>query len=191
MSYNTSKEVWLALQQNFSSISRAKAVQIRTQLATARKGAKSAKDFFLSIKRMADDLALAGQPLKNEEILTYVLAGLGQEYDSFVSTITSRSDEVPLEELYSMLLLTEARINQHHDSIQVAASVNMATRSAPQYQPRPVNSYRGQGNHFRPHNKGGRYNHRAPATNSSIVCQVCQKPGHQALKCYYRFDLTF
>jgi hypothetical protein len=39
------------------------------------------KDYFLFIKRMADELALAGQPLKSDEILTYVLAGLGQEYD--------------------------------------------------------------------------------------------------------------
>ena len=193
MSYNTSREVWHALQQNFSSISRAKTVQIRTQLATARKGAMSAKDFFLSIKRMADDLALAGQPLKNEEILTYVLAGLGQEYDSLVSTITSRSDEVPLEELYSMLLFSEARINQHHDQIHVAASVNMATKSTPQYYAasRSAHSYRGRGNQFRSHSKGGRYTHRAPATSSSLVCQVCNKPGHHALKCYHRFDLNF
>ncbi|KAB5569308.1 hypothetical protein DKX38_003101 [Salix brachista] len=65
MSYTTSKDVWLALQRNFSSISRAKAVQLRTQLATARKGAMTTREFFLSIKRMADELALAGQPLKS------------------------------------------------------------------------------------------------------------------------------
>jgi len=78
MSYTTSKDAWLALQRNLSSISRAKAVQLRTQLATAHKGAMIAKDYFLSIKRMADELAFAGQPLKSDEILTYVLAGLGQ-----------------------------------------------------------------------------------------------------------------
>jgi hypothetical protein len=69
------------------------------------------KDYFLFIKRMADELALAGQPLKSDEILTYVLAGLGQEYDSLVSTITSHSDVVTLKELYSLLLIAESRIN--------------------------------------------------------------------------------
>ena len=65
MSYTTSREVWLALERDFSSLSRAKVIQIRTQLANARKGALTANEFFLSIKRMADELALAGQPLTN------------------------------------------------------------------------------------------------------------------------------
>ncbi|KAL6331349.1 hypothetical protein AAG906_011286 [Vitis piasezkii] len=52
------------------------------ELANARKGALSANAYFLSIKRMADELALAGQPLKPDDIITYVLARLGQEYDS-------------------------------------------------------------------------------------------------------------
>ena len=58
-----------------------------------------------------------------------------------VSTITSGSDVVTLEELYSLLLITESRINQHHDTIQVTASVNMATKQSPSFQSRPGNIY--------------------------------------------------
>ena len=75
MSYTTSREVWLALERTFSFISRAKAIQIRTQLANARKDALSANAYFLSIKRMSDELV--GQPLKPDDIITYALAGLG------------------------------------------------------------------------------------------------------------------
>lgn len=57
---------------------------------------------------MADELALAGQPLKTNDIITYVLVGLGQEYDSLASTITYRSDPVTLEELYSLFLICES-----------------------------------------------------------------------------------
>jgi hypothetical protein len=120
----------------------------------------TAKDYFLSIKRMADELALAGQPLKSDEILTYILAGLGQKYDSLVSIITSRSDVVTLEELYSLLLIAESRINQHHDTIQVVASVNLATRQPPLFQSRPGNIYpsfnRGRGSSYRGKGRGGR-----------------------------------
>ncbi|KAA8550585.1 hypothetical protein F0562_002269 [Nyssa sinensis] len=105
MSYPISREVWLALERNFSSISHAKAIQIRTQLANARKGALPSNAYFLLIKRMADELALVGQPLNANDIITYVLVGLGQEYDSLASTITSYSDPVTLEELYSLLLI--------------------------------------------------------------------------------------
>nr|TKR79643.1 hypothetical protein D5086_0000270390 [Populus alba] len=176
MSYTTSKDVWLALQQNFSSISRAKAVQLRTQLATARKGAMNAKDYFISIKRMSDELALAGQPLTSDEILTYILTGLGQEYDSLVSTITSRSDAVTLEDLYSLLLITESRINQHHDTIQVTASANMATRYPPSFQSRPGNSYpssnRSRTNFYRGRSRGGRSTIRDTGAPTSLICQI-------------------
>jgi hypothetical protein len=101
----------------------------------------TAKDYFISIKSMADELALAGQPLKSDEILTYVPAGLGQKYDLLVSIITSRSDVVTLKELYSLLLIAESRINQHHDTIQVVASMNMATRQSLLFQSRPGNIY--------------------------------------------------
>ena len=114
MPYTTSQEVCLALERTFSSISRAKAIQIRTQLANARKGALSTNAYFLSIKQMADELALAGQPLKHDDIITHVLAGLGQEYDSLASTITSRFDPTTLEEFYSLLLICESRI--HHNN---------------------------------------------------------------------------
>ncbi|RVW68479.1 hypothetical protein CK203_060196 [Vitis vinifera] len=108
MSYTTSREVWLALERTFSSIYRAKAIHIRTQLANARKGALFANAYFLSIKRMADELTLVGQPLKPNDIITYVLVRLGQEYDSLASTITSRSNLITLEEFYSLLLICES-----------------------------------------------------------------------------------
>ena len=54
---------------------------------------------------MADELALARQPLISDDIITYVLAGLGQDYDSLASIITSRLDPDSLKELYSLLLI--------------------------------------------------------------------------------------
>ena len=128
MYYTTSRKVWLALERTFSSISRAKDVQIRTQLANVRKGALSANEYFLSIKRLADELALAGQPLTANDIITYVLARLGQEYDSLASIITSRSDFVTLKELYSLLLISESRINHNNQPLQATPLVNVATK---------------------------------------------------------------
>lgn len=87
----------------------------------------TANDYFLSIKQMAHELALAGQPFKNDDIITYVLASLGQEYDSLASTITSRVDPITLEELYSLLLICKSWINHNNQPLQIAVSANMAT----------------------------------------------------------------
>ena len=132
MSYTTSREVWLALERTFSSISRAKTIQICTQLANARKGALFTNAYFLSIKRMVDELTLVGQPLKPNDIITYVLVGLGQEYDSLASTITSRSDLITLEEFYSLLLICESWIHHNNQFLHVTASVNIAIKQPQQ-----------------------------------------------------------
>lgn len=71
---------------------------------------------------MVGELALVGhygQPFKDDDIITYVLTGLGQYYDSLASIIISQSDLVTLEELYSILLIDESRINHNNQSFKL------------------------------------------------------------------------
>ncbi|KAJ0078363.1 hypothetical protein Patl1_37257 [Pistacia atlantica] len=95
VNYTTSHAVWHALDETFSSKSCEYIVQIRTQLATATKGSKSATEYFHFIKRLADELAIARQPMTRDYTITYILAGLGHEYDSFVASIFARTDSQP------------------------------------------------------------------------------------------------
>jgi hypothetical protein len=41
----------------------------------------------MHVKKLYADLAMAGQALKHDEIITYLLAYLEPEYDSFVTMI--------------------------------------------------------------------------------------------------------
>nr|TKS07522.1 hypothetical protein D5086_0000112870 [Populus alba] len=86
---------------------------------------------------MVDELALAGQPLTNDDIITYVLAELGQKYDSLASIITSKLDPISLEELYSLLLICESRINHNNQPLQIAAYTNLVTTQPQQYTRQP------------------------------------------------------
>jgi hypothetical protein len=115
VTYTSSKVVWNALDDTFSSRSRARILQIGTQLATATatKGSKTATDYFHYIKRLTDELVVAGQPLNHNDIITYILAGLSHEYDSFVVSISARTDDITLEEIYSLLLTSDARLSRH------------------------------------------------------------------------------
>jgi hypothetical protein len=56
---------------------------------------------------------LAGQALKCDEIITYLLTGLGPEYAFLITTISIK-ENVTLEEVYSMLLTYKARVQHHH-----------------------------------------------------------------------------
>lgn len=185
VSYTSSKTVWDALEDTFSSRSRARILQIRTQLATATKGNMTATDYFHHIKRLTDELAVAGQPLNHDDILTYILAGLGHEYDSFVASISARTDSITLEEIYSLLLTSEARLSRHQlTPVIQQPSAHIAYRQ--NNSPRRGN-FRDRGRA----NRGG-YNYRNKTNDQpAAVCQICGKIGHSAKKCYFRFDLSY
>lgn len=81
------------------------------------------------IKKLTDDLAFVGQPLNCNDIITYLLVGLGPEYDSLVTTIGARATSLPLEEVFSMLLTCEAQIQHHSQSFSSnSPSANVATK---------------------------------------------------------------
>ena len=84
---------------------------------------------------MVDELALARQPLTSDDIITYVLVGLGQDYDSLASIITSRLDPVSLKELYSLLLIYESWINHNNQPfdlllLQIGSQHNLSSKPA-------------------------------------------------------------
>ncbi|KAL3819930.1 hypothetical protein ACJIZ3_005835 [Penstemon smallii] len=185
VNYSSSHDVWCALEETFFSKSRARSIQIRTQLATATKGSKSATEYFHFIKRLADELAIAGQPLTRDDIISYIFTGLGHEYESFVASISARTDSVTLEEIHSLLLSTKARLSRHQLTPAIQQpSANVAQRQSQTFvrNGRGGPRGRGRGNH------GGFNFSNRNNDQPSIVCQVCDKVGHSARKCYHRFD---
>jgi hypothetical protein len=76
----------------------------RVQLATLKKGSLFATEYFNKMKALADTLAIIGQPLKDEDFIAYLLAGLDESYDSLVTSVTTRDDAIPLSEWFAYLL---------------------------------------------------------------------------------------
>ncbi|KAF5460707.1 hypothetical protein F2P56_020557 [Juglans regia] len=186
----TSHEVWIALTSSFASQSRAQIIQVQTQLSTARKTNQTVSEYFIHIKRLADNLAIAGQPLNTDDTITYLLAGLGPEYDSLVTIISARDASLTLEEVYSMLLTCEARIAHHSQStLTMNVSANVAT-SQQNFSP-----YRGRSNSNRGRSSGnsnrGTGKGNFSLRNSDLWCQLCDKSGHTASRCYKRYDPHF
>jgi hypothetical protein len=55
-------------------------------------------------------MATAGKPLDNDDIISYVLAGLDEDYDGFVASVNAllkAQKTVSIGDLYSMLLAAE------------------------------------------------------------------------------------
>ena len=160
-------------------------LQIRIQLTITTKRSKTTTDYFHYIKRLIDELVVAGQPLNHDDIITYILTGLSHEYDNFVASISARTNDITLEEIYSLLLTSEARLSRHQlTPVIQQTSANIAYR---QNNPPRCGGFRDRGRV----NHGG-YNYSNKNHDQlSAVCQIYGKIGHSAKKCYFRFDLSY
>ena len=57
----------------------------------------SVEDYFLKMKSIAHDLMVAGHPISDDDLVLYILGGIGQEYESVIVNLTSK-DSVTLTE---------------------------------------------------------------------------------------------
>jgi len=194
----TSRALWMSLEKMFTSQSRAQMMQVHYQLATSKKGTSSVTDYFQKMKLLSDTMAAIGQPLNDFETVSYILAGLGSEYDPFVTSITTRVDPLSLEEIYGHLLAYELRLEQHLPTADIVQpSANFTSRS----QDGRGRGFRGRGNNYRGGNRGRGHPSNGRGRGSSFnnttssqprhTCQVCGKQGHTAIRCYRRFDQEF
>ena len=181
----------------------------RLALTTASKGASTVAEFFVKMKGLADDMASAGKKLEDEELVSFILAGLGDDFESIVTAMATRVEPLSVNELYAQLIAFEQRkeINNGHDQ----SSANLANKGG-----RGGNNFSGYSNSNQPRNRndagrggyrrggggGGRGNGgRGNGGNNGegagrnflqgVFCQLCGKEGHLVVRCFKRFNPNF
>ena len=193
----TSRDVWLTLEQMFTAHSRAHTMTIRYQLSTLKKGDSSIADYFHTFTGLVDTLAAINQPLTEEEQISFLLAGLGSEYESFITMVHMRTELLSIETLYGHLLSQELRMVQAQPKVDLSlAGAHFANRggSSSRGDRNGRSSYSNQAGRSSSGNRftRGRNRGRGSSTNGSRpTCQVCGKIGHMALTCYHRFDNSY
>jgi hypothetical protein len=58
----------------------------------------------IKAQNLAHTLAASNEALRETELVSYILAELGTEYDPLVTSITTRVEPIFLDELYCLLL---------------------------------------------------------------------------------------
>ncbi|KAK1618614.1 hypothetical protein QYE76_024131 [Lolium multiflorum] len=84
----TSAQVWEALDRTFASRSKARIVQLRTALVRPKKRDVTMSTYFQNTKKIADTMATIGNPLGDDDIVSYILAGLAEDHENFTTSIT-------------------------------------------------------------------------------------------------------
>ncbi|KAK1552652.1 hypothetical protein Q3G72_020893 [Acer saccharum] len=150
-----SQEVWSTLENLFSQQSMAKILQLKHQLQNVKKGASSINDFVLKVKTIGDNLKAAGQVVSENDLILSILHGVGSEYDTVVSMITSQRSSMTLQEAQYLLLNLEQRIAEQNSVAQVDVSSASALYASGNQSDRrhQRGGYNGSGNF----NNGGRF----------------------------------
>jgi hypothetical protein len=81
------------------------------------------------MKSLANDMTSTRKKLNDEELSSYILAGLDHEFISLVSSIVARVEPITFGEFYSQLLAFETKLElQNQGAVeQSPSSTNSAT----------------------------------------------------------------
>ncbi|KAF4390066.1 hypothetical protein F8388_003008 [Cannabis sativa] len=99
--FTTAAEIWVSLERTYSAASFARSSDFRTALQNLKKDELSASAYLQKLKTLCNTLASVGEPISSQEHLTYLLNGLGPEYNAFVTPILARPVKPTIEEVYT------------------------------------------------------------------------------------------
>jgi hypothetical protein len=207
---NTSRQVWVYLASKFASQSRSRVAHLKRHLQHLHQGSQSCSDYLQSAKLWADQLAIVGKPVDDEDLISYVINGLNASYGPFITSLSfaTRDRSISFDDFQAELLSHELFLENHQSSIPPGNST-FAMFSHKKHPPH-VFPRKSRGSFHMAPRKDARPSHSqqqsrrsgptktySPGQTSSgsttprAPCQICGKPNHQALDCFHRMDYAY
>ncbi|KAK1599848.1 hypothetical protein QYE76_016695 [Lolium multiflorum] len=153
----TSVGVWRAIEQMFAAQSKVRVDNMLVALANTKKLQSTTSEYLAKMQGFADELVAAGHPLQDRQLVSYILAGVGKDYNSLVAALGVATTPITLSMLCSQLhsydqsqLLLDGHAPPDFESSANAASKQGRPRSD-YYNTNYSNNYNG-----RPHDRGDR-----------------------------------
>lgn len=161
-------------------------------------------EYFAKIKYITDTQALAGKPIKLNDFIMHVLFEVdSSNYESLVTVVLAREEKITIDELSSLLLSHENRIEQkkgklasdviHNMTPNVAQKGSYSSKNNGVFQKnfRGANnfSFGGFNGGFNANSGLGQFN--GVGNPLDIICQICFTPGHGAIRCKNKFNASF
>ncbi|XP_071677134.1 uncharacterized protein [Lolium perenne] len=105
----TAAGVWQAVEEMFASACQTKVTNLRIALANTKKLQMSTDAFLTKIQTIVDELAAAGESIRTSEQISFILAGLGGQYNSLVAALGAVPTPLTLPSLYAQLRAYDER----------------------------------------------------------------------------------
>ncbi|CAH9106224.1 unnamed protein product [Cuscuta europaea] len=188
-SASSAYHAWEKLAVTYASTSRGRIISLKTTMAKTTKGNRSILEYLAEMTAIADALALAQNPISEEDLVINVLKGLGPEYGELRSAIRIRQTALTMAELQSILLEKEQDIAEAAE----ANSSLIPTANATQMAERTLSSHFHNERHASGVNRrsgptrrgrGGPPHYSTRASSSGqTVCRFCDNLGHTVQQC--------
>jgi hypothetical protein len=159
----TSAAVWAVVINMFSSASRTRINHLRGLLNNTKKNSLTANQFFAKMKGYASELAAAGKPVEEDEMIYYIVNGLDKTYNSLMSSVENPATTITLDDLFGMVsshdMCQEMLKDPSQDEV-FHSSANVAHRGPEDNRPRGGD----RGDRYNG-DRGLRYDDRRPCYN--------------------------
>ncbi|XP_073351755.1 uncharacterized protein [Aegilops tauschii subsp. strangulata] len=187
-----------------AQVSQSRITNLRIAITNTKKGSMSSSTYIARMKNLGDELAAAGRPVSDPEMVDYVLAGLDRDYDPVVAAIGAVKSSISVDELFAQIAAFDQRMEMLGDGPDAGfkTSANMVYRGRGRGSGRGCgrsnNRGRGRGRRSSPTPSGGNsggggrgrpQQQRQQQTRDYPECQICYKhhPGG-ARDCWHRYD---
>ena len=130
-------DLWTGITTLFASQSQSRITNLRIAITTTKKGSMSSTAYISKMKSLGDELAAAGCPVSDPEMVDYVLAGLNRDYDPVVAAIGAVKTSINVDELFAQIAAFDQRMEMLGDGEGgFNTSTNLAYRGRGQYRSR-------------------------------------------------------
>jgi len=93
---NTSTKVWDSLANRFAAPNRSCVSHLKRQLQNLQQGNKSCVDYIHTAKGLANQLAVVGKPIEDDDLISHIIGGFSTAYTSFITSFSFATRDISL-----------------------------------------------------------------------------------------------
>ncbi|KAH0651477.1 hypothetical protein KY285_031594 [Solanum tuberosum] len=137
---STSQASWDALHTAYANKSQTRIFSVRDRLARLAKETLPVADYLHQVRSLCDELATAGAPVSNEELIVKILTGLGPEFREISATIRAKDSTISYTELYEKLLDHELFVKHEESKKPLSTPITATIAQQTNMHPRQGNT---------------------------------------------------
>lgn len=93
----TAASAWKMIEGMFSSMTRVRCINTRLSLTTLKKGEMTVIAYVGKMRALAYELIITGKSVNDDDLISYIITGLDEEYEPVISNIVGQ-DQITIKE---------------------------------------------------------------------------------------------